>query len=139
MSRTARTLPASPDPRPRRSVAGVDVRMFAALLRAFLLMDFRSQHFGRATATGPKALISPLFWVIGQYLIIGGLLSVTLFARVDAEAFALAGLATSMLVIFSSVIVEFHEVVLNADDLTVVAPHPVPVRDELFRNSAWAG
>lgn len=108
--------------------ADIRVHAFRALLRAYVLMDFRSQQFGRATATGPKALITPLFWVVGQYLLLNGALSVVLFARVDAFFFALITLGTSMLVVATSVIVEFNEVVLDTRDLEVIGHHPLPVR-----------
>lgn len=49
---------------------GVRVRPFRALLRAYVLMDFRIQQFGSATASKPKDLISPLFLVVGQYLLL---------------------------------------------------------------------
>lgn len=108
--------------------AGLSARSFRALLHAFLLMDLRSQHFGRATATKPNALISPLFWVVGQYLLIGGVTSVVLFARVDAFFFAFVNLGVSMLVIATAVIVEFNEVVSAPDDLDVIRHRPVPAR-----------
>lgn len=107
---------------------GVRPRPFRALLRAYVLMDFRSQQFGRATASKPKDLITPLFWVVGQYLLLGFITSAVLFARVDAFFFALIHLGVSMLVIGTSLIVEFNEVVLDAEDLNVVGHQPVPLR-----------
>ncbi|HKQ99323.1 MAG TPA: hypothetical protein VJT09_01545, partial [Pyrinomonadaceae bacterium] len=108
--------------------AGVRVRPFRALLRAYVLMDFRSQQFGRATASKPKDLITPLFWVVGQYLLLSVLACAVLFARVDAFFFALVNLGVSMLIIGTSLIVEFNEVVLDPEDLNVVGHQPIPPR-----------
>jgi hypothetical protein len=107
---------------------GVRVRPFRALLRAYVLMDFRSQQFGRATASKPKDLFTPLFWVVGQYLLLSVITCAVLFARVDAFFFALVNLGVSMLVIGTSLIVEFNEVVLDAEDLNVVGHQPIPLR-----------
>lgn len=107
---------------------GVRVRPFRALLRAYVLMDFRSQQFGRATASKPKDLITPLFWVVGQYLLLSVITCAVLFARVDAFFFALINLGVSMLVIGTSLIVEFNEVVLDPEDLNVIGHQPVPLR-----------
>ena len=85
--------------------------MYRALLKAFLLMDFRNQQFGRATASGPKAYVAPLFWVVGQNLLVGGIVSAVLVARVDAFFFTLVNLGVAMLVIAAELIVEFSEVV----------------------------
>ncbi len=108
---------------------GVDPRMYRALVKAYLLIDFRNQQFGRATSTsGPREILTPLFTVTGQNLLIGLFVSVGLFARVDCFFFALVMLCVSMLVTASSVIVEFNEIVLDPDDLTIVGHQPVPVR-----------
>src|SRR4051812_43625265 len=107
---------------------GISVRPFRALLRAYILMDFRSQQFGRATASKPKDLITPLFWVIGQYLLLSVIACAVLFARVEAFFFAMVNLGVSMLVIGTSLIVEFNEVVLDAEDLNVIGHQPVPLR-----------
>ena len=107
---------------------GVRPRPFRALLRAYVLMDFRSQQFGRATAAKPKDLITPLFWVVGQYLLLSFITSAVLFARVSAFFFALVHLGVSMLVVGTSLVVEFNEVVLDAEDLNVVGHQPVPLR-----------
>jgi hypothetical protein len=109
-------------------VMGVRVRPFRALLRAYVLMDFRSQQFGRATGSKPKDLITPLFWVVGQYLLLSVIACAVLFARVDAFFFALVNLGVSMLVIGTSLIVEFNEVVLDPEDLNVIGHQPVPLR-----------
>ncbi len=107
---------------------GVRPRPYRALLRAYVLMDFRSQQFGRATAAKPKDLITPLFWVVGQYLLLSFITCAVLFARVDAFFFALVNLGVSMLVMGTSLVVEFNEVVLDAEDLNVVGHRPVPLR-----------
>jgi hypothetical protein len=107
---------------------GVSARPFRALLRAYVLMDFRSQQYGRATAAKPKDLITPLFWVVGQYLLLSAITCAVLFARVDAFFFALVNLGVSMLVIATSLIVEFNEVVLDPEDLSVIGHQPVPAR-----------
>src|SRR5262245_39337038 len=104
---------------------GVSPRGFAALTRALVLMDLRGQHFARATATRPGALFSPLFLVIGQCLFLSALLSFLLFARVEVWFFAFAGLSLSMLLTATTVLVEFHEVVLGPHDLDVIGPRPV--------------
>jgi hypothetical protein len=51
-----------------------------------------------------------------------------LFARVDAFFFALINLGISMLVIGTSLIVEFNEVVLDPEDLNVIGHQPIPLR-----------
>jgi hypothetical protein len=107
---------------------GIRVRPFRALLRAFVLMDFRSQQFGRATASKPQDLITPLFWVVGQYLLLSAIACAVLFARVDAFFFAFVNLGVSMLVIGTSLIVEFNEVVLAPEDLNVIGHQPVQLR-----------
>jgi hypothetical protein len=107
---------------------GISVRPFRALLRAYVLMDFRSPQFGRATAAKPKDLITPLFWVVGQYLLLSVIACAVLFARVDAFFFALVNLGVSMLVIGTSLIVEFNEVVLDPEDLDVIGHQPIPAR-----------
>ncbi len=109
-------------------VMGVRVRPFRALLRAYVLMDFRSQQFGRATGSKAKDLITPLFWVVGQYLLLSVITCAVLFARVDAFFFALANLGVSMLVIGTSLIVEFNEVVLDPEDLNIIGHQPVQLR-----------
>ena len=106
---------------------GVRPRPYRALVRAYALMDFRSQQFERATAAKPKDLITPLFWVVGQYLLLSVITCAVLFARVDAFFFALVNLGVSMLVMGTSLIVEFNEVVLDAEDLNVVGHRPVPL------------
>ncbi len=108
--------------------AGIEPRAFRALLHAYLLIDFRNQQFGRATLSGPKAWVTPMFWVIGQNLLLGFAMGVILYLRVDAYFFALANLAMSMLVMATAIIVEFNEVILDPDDLDVVGHQPIPVR-----------
>ncbi|MCR4414610.1 MAG: hypothetical protein NUV77_19510 [Thermoguttaceae bacterium] len=108
--------------------AGIEPRAFRALLHAYLLIDFRNQQFGRATLSGPKAWVAPMFWVVGQNLLLGFATGVILYERVDVFFFALANLAVSMLVMATAVIVEFNEVVLDPEDLEVVGHLPVPAR-----------
>lgn len=108
---------------------GVDARVYRSLVSAYLLMDFRNQQFGRATATaGAKEILTPLFTVTGQNLLIGLFASVAMFARVDAFFFALAAITISMIVAASSVVVEFNEIVFDPDDLHVIGHQPIPVR-----------
>ncbi len=107
---------------------GIDPRGFAALTKAFILMDLRGQHYGRATATKPTFLISPLFWVVGQCQTISAIASLLLFARVDVFFFAFANLSLSMLVIASTILVEFHEVVLDPRDGEIVGHRPIAPR-----------
>src|SRR5262249_13561029 len=72
-------------------------RGFVALTRALILTDLRGQHFARATATRPGALLSPLFLVIGQCLTLSALLSFLLFSRVDVWFYSFVSLTLSML------------------------------------------
>lgn len=104
---------------------GAQPRAYHALLRAYFLMDFRSQHFGQATASKPHERISPLFWVVGQYLTIGALGSALLLGRVDVWFFAFANLSVAMGLIASAVIVEFNEIVLDPADSEVIGHHPL--------------
>ena len=77
----------------------------AAEVRAAL-----QELIGRATATGgSKEILTPLFTVTGQNLLIGLFVSIALFARVDAFFFALVALGVSMIVTASSVVVEFND------------------------------
>jgi hypothetical protein len=107
---------------------GIQPRIYFALVRSMLLMDLRGQHFGRATGVKPNEVLTPLFWVVGQYLFISAILSGLLFARVDVWAFAFIGLAASMGLTAMAVIVEFNEVVFDAGDRDVLGPRPVPPR-----------
>jgi hypothetical protein len=105
--------------------AGVEPRGFRALARALVVMDLRNQAYARATATKPSYLITPLFWVVGQCLTLSAVTSLVLFMRVDCFFFALAGLAVSMLVLATTVVVEFHEIVLDPRDLEIIGSRPV--------------
>ena len=108
---------------------GFDARVYRVLVAAYLIMDFRNQQFGRATATaGAKEILTPLFTVTGQNLLIGLFASVAMYARVDAFFFTLVALTISMIVTASSVVVEFNEIVFDPDDLHVIGHQPVPVR-----------
>lgn len=106
----------------------IDPRQFRALTKAFVLMDLRSPHFAASTGTKPGWAISPLFWVFGQCLAISAIASLILFLRVSAYMYSFVGLATSMLVLATTVLVEFHEVVFQPRDLSVVGPQPVDAR-----------
>lgn len=107
---------------------GIHRRIYAALLRAYLLMDLRSQHYSRATATKPGSAITPMFWVICQYLFISAIVSAVLFARVDVYFYALVGLTVSILLIASAMLVEFNEVVLDPGDMMILGHRPIPPR-----------
>jgi hypothetical protein len=107
---------------------GVDPRTTAALLKSFVLMDLRGQFYAKATATKPRHIISPLFIVVGQCLTASAVSSLVLFMRVDVFFYAFIGLSLSMLVIATTVLVEFHEVVLNPDDLEILAHRPISPR-----------
>lgn len=111
------------------SRVGVEPRMYRALVRTYLLLDLRNQQFGRATSTaGAKEILTPLFAVTGQNLLIGLFCSVALFARVDAWFFAMVCLTVSMIVTASSVVVEFNEIVMDPDDLNIIGHQPIPNR-----------
>jgi hypothetical protein len=107
---------------------GIDPVGFAALVRAFLLMDLRGQHYARATASQPHFAVSPLFWVIGQCLALSAALSLILFARVDVFFFVLANLSASLLILPATLIVEFSEVVQNPVDLEILGHRPISPR-----------
>jgi hypothetical protein len=106
----------------------IDPMVFRALVHAFVLMDLRNQQFGKSTATGPKARLAPLFWVLGQNLIVGLICSIVLFARVDVQFFTLVGLCASAIIVGSAVIVEFREIVLDPQDLAILGHRPIPAR-----------
>ena len=106
----------------------IEPAILRTLVRSFLLMDLRNQQFGKSTATGPKARMAPMFWVLGQNLIVGLICSIVMFARVDAFFFTLAGLCASALIVGSAVVVEFREIVLDPQDLTVLGHLPIPSR-----------
>lgn len=103
----------------------IDPRGYRALVRTWILLDLRGQFYAKATATKPKHVISPLFLVVGQCLTMSAVASLVLFARVDAWFYAFVGLSLSMLVMATLVIVEFHEVVLDPNDLEILGARPV--------------
>lgn len=107
---------------------GVDPRAWRALTGAFLLMDFRGPHYSQSTGVRPREVLSPLFCVIGQCLLLSAIVAVVLFLRVDVFFYAFANLSVSMIVIAAAVVVEFNEVVFDARDQDVVAPRPVSSR-----------
>ena len=108
--------------------AGIDAGQFKALLHALALMDFRNQQYAGVSRSKPTEVFTPLFWTMGQNLITSGILCTVLFARVDTYFFVFASMATSMLVMIASLIVEYDEAVLNPRDLEVIGHLPVPVR-----------
>ena len=103
-------------------------RPFRGLLRTFVLMDLRAQHYSQATGVTAGALIPPLYWVIGQFLTLSALTTAALFGRVDAGFFAAANLALLALGVFSAMVVEFHEAALDPADASVLAWRPIPSR-----------
>ena len=107
---------------------GVEPRQFSALTRALILMDLRSQHFAASTGSKTTFAITPLFWVVGQCLAISAIASLILYLRVSAFAFVFVNLSVSMLILATTVLVEFHEVVFNPHDLDVIGPRPVSPR-----------
>ncbi len=100
-------------------------RQFRTLLRAFLVLDLHNPSFARATGAKPGEAISPLFWVIGQHLLIGLITSFVLFTRVDAAFFAWCHLVLGMLAVVSALAVELHEVVASAADWRILGALPV--------------
>jgi hypothetical protein len=107
---------------------GVDARQFRALLRAFVLMDLRGQHYTRATGTQPRHAISPLFWVVGQCLTLSAVTSLVLFARVDVWFFAFVHFCFGLSVLAAAVLVEFHEAVVSPHDLAILGHRPIRPR-----------
>jgi hypothetical protein len=97
-------------------------------VKALILMDLRSQHYGRSTGTKPGELIPPLYWVLGQYLFISAIVSLVLFMRVSVEAYAFVNLAVAMVLAMTAVVVEFNEVVLDTGDTDVIGPRPIARR-----------
>ena len=91
-------------------------------------MDFRNQHFGKSTATKPGDRISPLFWVLGQNLIIGLITSFVLFARVDAYTFAFVTQAVALIVVTTTLLVEVQETIMGHEDARVIGHLPVSDR-----------
>jgi hypothetical protein len=108
--------------------SGIDWRSAVALIKALILIDLRGQHYARATATRPGYALSPLFLVVGQCLTLSALSSGFLFARVDVFFFAFMGISQSMLVLATTILVEFQEIVLDPNDLEVIGHRPVSPR-----------
>jgi hypothetical protein len=104
---------------------GFQPRSCRALLRALLLMDLRGQQYAAATGAGPHEAVAPRYWVMGQYLTVSMLLTLLLFARVDATFFAFASLSCAALLTLSAIVSEFNEVLFDPLDLEVVAHRPV--------------
>jgi hypothetical protein len=107
---------------------GVEPRAFLALVRAFILMDLRGQHYAAATASKAMYVLSPLFIVIGQLLTSSAILTGMLYARVEVWFFSFAHLSMGMLFLLTTFVVEFQEVALNPQDLAILGPRPVPPR-----------
>jgi hypothetical protein len=113
--------PSTPIARP----SSFDTDHLRALLKAFILVDLRSQHYAKATGAKANELMAPMFWVVGQCLLAGFGVAVLLFPRVDVFAFALACLLLSMLVCASAVTVEFNEIVLAPGDPQILGHYPL--------------
>lgn len=107
---------------------GIDPRVFWALVRAFILMDLRGQHYAVAVDSKPLYVLSPLFIVIGQFLAASAFLCGFLHSRVDVYFFAFANLSMGMLLLATSVVVEFQEVALSPRDLSILGPRPITPR-----------
>lgn len=106
----------------------VNPRSFRALTKAMLWMDLRSQHYAAATATKPTYAVTPLFWVIGQCLAISAISCLVLWLRVSLYMYVMTSIAVSVVVLTSSVLVEFQEIVFNPRDLSVLGPRPIDAR-----------
>ncbi len=107
---------------------GVQVRPFRALVRTFATMDLRGQLYGLSTGAKAGELIPPLFWVYGQMLTVSLLLCAALAGRVDARFYAFANLSVAALMVFSAVVVEFHEAAYDPEDVRVIGHRPVTSR-----------
>ncbi|MEW4455570.1 hypothetical protein AB1L30_23070 [Bremerella sp. JC817] len=107
---------------------GIDARQFFALTKAFLLSDLRGLHYTKATGTKPSHVVSPLFWVVGQCLTLSAIASLVLFMRVEVFFFSFVNLSLAVVVIATTVLVEFQEVVLNPKDLMILGPRPISPR-----------
>ncbi|MBI1247768.1 hypothetical protein GC197_07950 [bacterium] len=107
---------------------GIDPRQMFALVRAFLLSDLRGLHYTKATGTQPNHVISPLFFVVGQCLTLSAIASLVLFMRVEVFFFSFVNLSLGVVVIATTVLVEFQEVVLNPKDLEILGPRPINPR-----------
>ncbi len=104
---------------------GIQARPYRGLVRAFLASALRCPHYARATGTKACERVSPLLWVVGQYLVLSGLASALLFVRVNPYFFALSGLGISMGLLAVALLVEFQEVVVHPDDWETVSHRPV--------------
>lgn len=107
---------------------GIDPRQYIALVKAFLTSDMRGLHYTKATGTQAKHVISPLFFVVGQCLTLSAIASLVLFMRVEVFFFSFVNLSLGMIVIATTVLVEFQEVVLNPRDLEILGPRPIAPR-----------
>ena len=107
---------------------GIEPRAFLALTRAMILRDLRGQHYAAATAAKSQHLLSPLAIVVGQCLTTSVLCCALLFARVEVFFFAFVNLSIGLLLLASVIVVEFQEVVLDPDDLSILGHRPVSPR-----------
>lgn len=107
---------------------GVQPRPYRALLRALLYIELRNETYGQATKSEARSTVPPLYWVLGQFLATSLLTSMLLFMRTDAWFFTLAGLVTSSVLLFSCLVVEFHDVVLDPADADVIGHRPITAR-----------
>lgn len=100
-------------------------RQYWALVKALVLMDLRGQYYSRATGVKPSDPFPPLFWILGQYLFISAVLAIVLFGRVDVFAYVLVQLSVTIILVFSALVVEFNEVVLNVEDTYILGHRPI--------------
>jgi hypothetical protein len=91
-------------------------------------MDLRNQTYGEATGTKAGALVPPMYWVLGQLLTTSCLLSLALFTRVELWFFTFANLTALVLLLFSALVVEFHQVVIDPDDAEILGHRPLTQR-----------
>ena len=107
------------------TLLGIPRRPFWGLLGLFVRLELRSQAYGRAVGAKAKDVIPPLYWVVAQFLATSMLFSLVLFMRVNVAFFALANLALTLLLVFSALVVEFHEAVLDPADAQILGHRPI--------------
>ncbi len=107
---------------------GVQPRPFTALVRTYLTLDLRGQHYGSATGAKAGELVAPLVWVVGQFLMVSVLLCCVLQARVPSDVYAMVNLSVTALMVFSAVLVEFREAAFDPLDVAVVGHRPITRR-----------
>ncbi len=111
---------------------GVQSRSFRALVFNYLLIDLRAQTYAQATNSKPGDAIPPLYWVVSQFLALSLLLCAVLTARVPAEFLAATHLLVTAVMVFSAVLVEFHEALFSVEDFRVLGHRPVTDRTWAF-------